>query len=69
MSEFVRGAFCLLLELYDMDCEHFGDTKKTLYLTLLERITKLPWEAKAKYHHLCALLPYLGVDMVRIRGY
>lgn len=52
-----------------MDCEHFGDTKKTLYLTLLERITKLPWEAKAKYHHLCALLPYLGVDMVRIRGY
>ncbi|KAL7392507.1 hypothetical protein ABVT39_025652 [Epinephelus coioides] len=64
VSEFVRSAFSLLLDLYEMDCEHFGDTKKTLYFTQLQRIIKLPWETKAKYHRLCALLPYLGTDMV-----
>ncbi|XP_034398095.1 thyroid adenoma-associated protein homolog isoform X2 [Cyclopterus lumpus] len=64
VSEFVRSAFCLLLDVYTMDCEQFCDTKKTLYFTLLERIIKLPWEAKAKYHRLCALLPYMGTDMV-----
>lgn len=68
MSEFVRSAFSLLLDLYEMDCEHFCDTKKTLYFTQLQRIIKLPWETKAKYHRLCALLPYLGTDMVRIKG-
>lgn len=69
VSDFVRSAFCLLLDIYEMDCEQFCDTKKTLYFTLLQRIIKLPWEAKAKYHRLCALLPYLGSDMVRIKGY
>ncbi|XP_031712265.1 thyroid adenoma-associated protein homolog isoform X1 [Anarrhichthys ocellatus] len=64
VSEFVRSAFCLLLDLYNMDCEQFCDTEKTLYFTLLQRIIKLPWESKAKYHRLCALLPYLGTDMV-----
>ncbi|XP_067466068.1 tRNA (32-2'-O)-methyltransferase regulator THADA [Thunnus thynnus] len=64
VSEFVRSCFCLLLDVYQMDCEQFGDIKKILYLNLLQRIIKLPWEAKAKYHRLCALLPYLGTDMV-----
>ncbi|XP_041793146.1 thyroid adenoma-associated protein homolog isoform X2 [Chelmon rostratus] len=64
VSELVRSAFCLLLDLYEMDCEQFCDTRKPLYFTLLQRIIKLPWEAKAKYHRLCALLPYLGTDMV-----
>nr|XP_020450271.1 thyroid adenoma-associated protein homolog [Monopterus albus] len=64
VSELVRSAFSLLLGLYEMDCDQFCDTKKTLYFTLLEQIIKLPWESKAKYHHLCALLPYLGTDMV-----
>ncbi|XP_068995115.1 tRNA (32-2'-O)-methyltransferase regulator THADA [Embiotoca jacksoni] len=64
VSEFVRSAFFLLLDFYKMDCEQFCDTKKTFYFTLLQRIMKLPWEAKAKYHRLCALLPYLGTDMV-----
>ncbi|XP_033946263.1 tRNA (32-2'-O)-methyltransferase regulator THADA [Pseudochaenichthys georgianus] len=64
VSDFVRSAFCLLLDLYEMDCQQYGDTKKTLYLTLLQRIIKLPWESKAKYHRLCALLPFLGTDMV-----
>uniref|UniRef100_A0A8D3AWE0 Si:ch211-225b11.4 n=1 Tax=Scophthalmus maximus TaxID=52904 RepID=A0A8D3AWE0_SCOMX len=64
VSEFVRSATCLLLDIYDMDCEQFCDTKKTLYFTLLQRTIELPWEAKAKYPRLCALLPYLGTDMV-----
>ncbi|XP_051278992.1 thyroid adenoma-associated protein homolog [Dicentrarchus labrax] len=64
VSDFVRSAFSLLLDIYEMDCEQFCDTKKTLYFTLLERLIKLPWEAKAKYYRLCALLPYLGTDMV-----
>ncbi|XP_074526959.1 tRNA (32-2'-O)-methyltransferase regulator THADA isoform X2 [Halichoeres trimaculatus] len=64
VPELVRTAFGLLLDVYEMDCEHFSDTKKTVYVTLLERIIKLPWEAKAKYHRLCALLPYLGTNMV-----
>ncbi|XP_029365595.1 thyroid adenoma-associated protein homolog isoform X2 [Echeneis naucrates] len=64
VSEYVRTAFCLLLDLYEMDCQQFRDTKKTLYFTLLQRIIKLPWEAKAKYPQLCALLPYLGTDLV-----
>ncbi|XP_056135401.1 thyroid adenoma-associated protein homolog [Lampris incognitus] len=64
VSQFVRSSFSLLLELYEADCKQFGDTKKTLYLTLLQRVTKLPWEAKAKYPLLCALLPYLGTDKV-----
>lgn len=68
MSELVRVAFILLLELYEVDCKLSGDTKKPLYLTLLQRIIKLPWEAKAKYQRLCALLPYLGTDMVRIKA-
>ncbi|CAN9513218.1 unnamed protein product [Ophioblennius macclurei] len=64
VPEFARSAFFLLLDLYEMDCEHFSDTKKALYCDLLSRLMKLPWEAKAKYHHLCALLPYLGTDTV-----
>ncbi|KAK0150982.1 Thyroid adenoma-associated [Merluccius polli] len=64
VSEDVRSAFRLLLELYEKDCQRFGDTTKTLYLALLQRVTKLPWEARAKYPLLCALIPYLGADVV-----
>lgn len=69
MSESVRMAFSLLLQLYEMDCEQSGNTEKPLFATLLQRIIKLPWEAKAKYQRLCALLPYLGTDMVIIKDY
>ncbi|XP_058491311.1 thyroid adenoma-associated protein homolog [Solea solea] len=64
VSEFVRSALSLLLDIYETDCVKFCDTKKTLHYTLLQRAIKLPWETKAKYHHLCALLPYLGTDTV-----
>ncbi len=69
VSELVRSAFSLLLDLYEMDCEHFCETEKPLYFTLLQRIIELPWEAKAKYHRLCSLLPYLGTDLVRDKGF
>lgn len=65
MSELVRSAFALLLELYEMECKHFGDTRKPLFSTLLQRIMELPWETKAKYQRLCGLLPHLSTDMVR----
>lgn len=64
VSESARNAFCLLLGLYHINCELSGDTEKTLYSTLLQKTTGLPWENKAKYYQLCALLPYLGTDMV-----
>ncbi|KAM4576646.1 tRNA (32-2'-O)-methyltransferase regulator THADA isoform 1-T1 [Odontesthes bonariensis] len=64
VPECASSGFILLLNLYEKDCEHFCDADKTFYLTLLQRVMKLPWEAKAKYQRLCALLPYLGTDMV-----
>ncbi|XP_061762555.1 tRNA (32-2'-O)-methyltransferase regulator THADA [Nerophis ophidion] len=64
VSDCARVAFSLLLDIYKMDCEQFGDTEKPLYKTLLQRIIHLPWESKAKYHRLCALLPYLETDKV-----
>ncbi|KAM4746045.1 tRNA (32-2'-O)-methyltransferase regulator THADA isoform 2-T2 [Anableps anableps] len=64
VPEFASSAFSLLLNLYSLDCEQFCDTKKAFYFTLLERLLKLPWEAKAKYHRLCALLPYVGAELV-----
>ncbi|XP_061527590.1 tRNA (32-2'-O)-methyltransferase regulator THADA isoform X2 [Phycodurus eques] len=63
VSDCARVTLSLFLDLYDVDCEQFGD-KKPLYLALLQRIIQLPWESKAKYQHLCALLPYLGTDTV-----
>lgn len=66
VSESVRAIFSLLLELYEMDCKHSCDTNRSLYFTLLKRIIKQPWEAKAKYQRLCALLPYLDLDVVKI---
>uniref|UniRef100_A0A1A7Z6S5 Uncharacterized protein n=1 Tax=Iconisemion striatum TaxID=60296 RepID=A0A1A7Z6S5_9TELE len=35
-----------------------------LMVGALQRTTKLPWETRALYHRLCALLPYLGTEMV-----
>ncbi|XP_072289759.1 tRNA (32-2'-O)-methyltransferase regulator THADA [Eucyclogobius newberryi] len=61
VSESARSAFALLLDLYHMNSDN---TEKTLYSSLLHRITNLPWENKAKYYQLCALLPYLGSDKV-----
>ncbi|XP_017580907.2 thyroid adenoma-associated protein homolog isoform X1 [Pygocentrus nattereri] len=64
VSESVRTAFCLFLEVYDLDCRHSEDSEKLLYVDLLHRIAELPWESKAKYSPLSALLPYVGTGKV-----
>ncbi|XP_035236256.1 LOW QUALITY PROTEIN: thyroid adenoma-associated protein homolog [Anguilla anguilla] len=64
VSEFVYGSFRLLLEVYQLDCRRFGGAERPLYLALLRRISSLPWQAKAKYPPLSALLPYVGTSTV-----
>ncbi|KAK1160136.1 hypothetical protein AOXY_G21641 [Acipenser oxyrinchus oxyrinchus] len=64
VSEFVYNSFRVLLEIYRLECERFRDTEKPLYTSLLQRVTALPWQAKAKYFPLCALIPYLGTGKV-----
>lgn len=66
MSESVRTAFGLFLEIYELDCRLSGDTEKGLYVDLLHRIAELPWESRAKYSPLGALLPYVGTDKVTV---
>ncbi|XP_056119769.1 thyroid adenoma-associated protein homolog isoform X2 [Rhinichthys klamathensis goyatoka] len=64
VAEVARSAFCLLMEIYEKDCSHFGNTEKRLYVELLNRISELPWESKAKYLLLTAVIPYTGTDKV-----
>ncbi|XP_072521074.1 tRNA (32-2'-O)-methyltransferase regulator THADA [Salminus brasiliensis] len=64
VSEAVRNAFCVFLDIYELDCQRSGDSEKQLYMELLHRIAELPWESKAKYSPLSALLPYVGTDKV-----
>ncbi|XP_026787175.3 thyroid adenoma-associated protein homolog isoform X1 [Pangasianodon hypophthalmus] len=64
VSESVRTAFSLFLEIYELDCQLSGDTEKRLYVNLLRRIAELPWESRAKYSPLSALLPYVGTNKV-----
>lgn len=66
MSESVRTAFSLFLEIYELDCRLSGDTEKRLYVNSLHRIAELPWESRAKYSPLGALLPYVGTDKVQL---
>ncbi|KAK3538827.1 hypothetical protein QTP86_015956 [Hemibagrus guttatus] len=64
MSESVRTAFTLFLEIYELDCRLSGDAEKRLYVDLLHRIAELPWESRAKYSPLSALLPCMSTDKV-----
>ncbi|KAM9097253.1 tRNA (32-2'-O)-methyltransferase regulator THADA-like isoform 2-T2 [Sarcophilus harrisii] len=65
LSEATLRAFSLFLELYGKECEHLGDgAERPLYEELLERVRALPWQTKARYPALCALLPFLGSDRV-----
>ncbi|XP_069071300.1 tRNA (32-2'-O)-methyltransferase regulator THADA-like isoform X1 [Pleurodeles waltl] len=63
-SEFVLRSFQLYLKTYCLECDHFGDTEKPLYKEFLLRIAAIPWQVKARYAPLCALLPFAGPDMV-----
>ncbi|XP_043096293.1 thyroid adenoma-associated protein homolog isoform X2 [Puntigrus tetrazona] len=64
VAEVARSAFCLFMEIYEKDCLHFENTDKRLHVELLNRISELPWESKAKYLPLTAILPYAGTDKV-----
>ncbi|XP_058231705.1 thyroid adenoma-associated protein homolog isoform X2 [Hemibagrus wyckioides] len=64
VSESVRTAFSLFLEIYELDCRLSGDAEKRLYVDLLHRIAELPWESRAKYSPLSGLLQYMGTDKV-----
>lgn len=64
ITDSVRSALCLFLEIYELDCQHHRDVERVLLLKLLHRTTELPWETKAKYLFLSILLPYLGSAMV-----
>ncbi|XP_065106767.2 tRNA (32-2'-O)-methyltransferase regulator THADA isoform X2 [Paramisgurnus dabryanus] len=64
IADIARSAFCLFMEIYENDCQHFGNTEKRLYDELLHRISQLPWESKAKYSPLSAILPYAGTNKV-----
>ncbi|XP_078523982.1 tRNA (32-2'-O)-methyltransferase regulator THADA-like [Lissotriton helveticus] len=63
-SEFVLRSFHHYLKTYCLECDHFGDTEKPLYKEFLQRIAVIPWQVKARYAPLCALLPFAGPDMV-----
>ncbi|XP_047675030.1 thyroid adenoma-associated protein homolog isoform X1 [Tachysurus fulvidraco] len=64
VSESVRTAFSLFLEIYELDCRLSGEAEKRLYVNLLHRVAELPWDSRAKYSPLRALLPYMGTDKV-----
>ncbi|TRY71307.1 hypothetical protein DNTS_002247 [Danionella cerebrum] len=64
IAEVARNAFSVFMEIYEKDCLHFGNTEKGLYVELLNRISKLPWESKAKYLPLVAILPHTGTHKV-----
>lgn len=66
VSESVRTAFGLFLEIYELDCRLSGDREKRFYVDLLHRIAELPWESRAKYSPLSALLPSVGTDKVNL---
>ncbi|XP_048837320.1 thyroid adenoma-associated protein homolog [Brienomyrus brachyistius] len=64
VSESVHCSFRLLLEILDLERRRFPETEMRLYSSLLSFVGALPWEAKAKYFPLCALLPYVGSGVV-----
>uniref|UniRef100_A0A8C5G1Z7 Thyroid adenoma-associated protein homolog n=1 Tax=Gouania willdenowi TaxID=441366 RepID=A0A8C5G1Z7_GOUWI len=64
VSEHVRSAFLLLLDVHEMDCNQFGDTQDGFHENLLQRIMMLSWESKAKYRLLFVLVPHLGAHRV-----
>lgn len=64
MSEFIHSSFRLLLEIYHLECQHFQDQERPLYQQILQRVVSMPWQIKARYVPLCAIVPYLGSQQV-----
>ncbi|XP_074868772.1 tRNA (32-2'-O)-methyltransferase regulator THADA-like isoform X2 [Carettochelys insculpta] len=63
-AEFIHSAFQHLLEIYHLECQHFEDLERPLYDQFLQRILTMPWQIKARYFPLCAILPYVGSEKV-----
>ncbi|XP_074777001.1 tRNA (32-2'-O)-methyltransferase regulator THADA-like [Athene noctua] len=64
VSEFVHNSFRLLLEIYHLECQHFQDQERSLYQQMLQRVVSMPWQIKARYVPLCAIVPYVGSQQV-----
>ncbi|XP_065502807.1 tRNA (32-2'-O)-methyltransferase regulator THADA-like isoform X2 [Caloenas nicobarica] len=64
VSEFVHSSFRLLLEIYRLECQHFQDQERPLYRQMLQRVVSMPWQIKARYVPLCAIVPYVGSQQV-----
>ncbi|XP_052653317.1 thyroid adenoma-associated protein homolog isoform X1 [Harpia harpyja] len=64
VSEFIHSSFRLLLEIYHLECQHFQDQERPLYQQTLQRVVSMPWQIKAKYVPLCAIVPYVGSQQV-----
>nr|XP_032607205.2 thyroid adenoma-associated protein homolog isoform X3 [Taeniopygia guttata] len=64
VSEFIHSSFRLLLEIYHLECQHFQDQERPLYQQTLQRVVSMPWQIKARYMPLCAIVPYMGSQQV-----
>jgi len=68
VSEFIHSSFRLLLEIYHLECQHFQDQERPLYQQMLQRVVSMPWQIKARYVPLCAIVPYMGSQQVGKAG-
>ncbi|XP_054029210.1 thyroid adenoma-associated protein homolog [Dryobates pubescens] len=64
VSEFIHSSFRVLLEIYHLECQHFQDQERALYQQMLHRVVSMPWQIKARYVPLCAIIPYVGSQQV-----
>ncbi|CAN8192980.1 unnamed protein product [Coccothraustes coccothraustes] len=64
VSEFIHSSFRLLLEIYHLECQPFQDQERPLYQQMLQRVVSMPWQIKARYVPLCAIVPYMGSKQV-----
>ncbi|XP_054852467.1 thyroid adenoma-associated protein homolog isoform X2 [Eublepharis macularius] len=64
VSDFIHTAFQHFLKIYSLECDHFEDRERPLYGQFLHKVILMPWQARARYFPLCAILPYLGPGKV-----
>ncbi|XP_044296671.1 thyroid adenoma-associated protein homolog [Varanus komodoensis] len=64
VSDFIHQSLRLLLEIYTLECDHFDDTERSLYGWFLQKIMFTPWQLRARYFVLIAVLPYLDPGKV-----
>nr|XP_033812618.1 thyroid adenoma-associated protein homolog [Geotrypetes seraphini] len=64
VSVFLLDAFQHLLDIYRLECQHFGDAERPIFHEFLQKIIAIPWQRKVRYSALCALLPYVGPEKV-----